>query len=51
MRLRRSRPAGGGWQSWEQRYRSQQGRLEQAQKTNQQMNERLAPLENQLSRR
>ena len=37
-------PAEDG-ESWEQRFRSQQGRLEQAGKTNQALNERLAQLE------
>jgi hypothetical protein len=36
-------------QSWEQRYRSQQGRLESVQKNNQALIDRLASLENQLA--
>jgi hypothetical protein len=42
-------PAEDDGQSWEQRFRSQSGRLEQERKTNQALADRLIQLENQLA--
>ena len=42
-------PAEGEGQSWEQRFKSQQGRLEQALRNNQALAERLQAMDNQLA--